>query len=254
MTTTPTPHANSLHPFYDTLSEGPYTFQGCYDLGAALDPNSAANFGNMTGWLRDAPKLKAGLGTCAHCGMAISLICIVRVGNGDLYGIGSDCVEKCSTGGIWRGAKAALASRRNQQSRQRAAAKAAAKWEAGREAREAAIAESNRRIAAATAEAKQIVLARINALEGILEALVGHMVLGIWRADYAAEARHTFGTNGGFCPPHEASNFGQSLAVQLIATGQLSPRQAYYAAKMIIGNPKKANQAAFDDLVATLSK
>ena len=58
----------ALHPFYETLGPGPYRFVGCYDLGAALDPTSAANFGNMTGWLQEAPKLKAGLGTCAHCG------------------------------------------------------------------------------------------------------------------------------------------------------------------------------------------
>jgi hypothetical protein len=253
MISQPTPAANRLHPFYTTLGEGPYTFQGCYDLGEALNPNSAANFGNQRGWLAGAPRLKAGLGTCAHCGQGISIICIVRTGNGDLYGIGSDCVEKCSTGGIWRGVKAAIALRRRDKARAKSAAKAAAKREAERPAREAAIAASNAAFAAAVAEAKGNLLARIDAFEGVLEALVGHIVLGAWRADYAAEVKHTFGVQGGFCPPHDASNFGQSLAVQLIATGRLSPRQAYFAAKIVVGNPKKANQEAFDDLVQHLS-
>lgn len=60
-TLAPTPAPTALHPFYGTLGPGPYRFVGCYDLGAAQDPNTAANFGNMRGWLADAPKLKAGL-------------------------------------------------------------------------------------------------------------------------------------------------------------------------------------------------
>lgn len=242
----------SLHPFYETLGPGPYRFTGCYDMGEAMDSTSAANFGSMRGWLADAPKLKAGLGTCAHCGMAIMLVCIVQVGNGDLYGVGSDCVEKCSTGGIWKGAKAALASRRNKMVRARKAAAAAVKWEAGREAREKAIAESLRELAKANAIRKAEKLARFDRFDGVLSSLVDHITLTKWKDDYTYELLHTFGHDAHFSPPCDASNFYHSLAIQLIAHGSLSSRQAEYAAKAMMGRRTHANGNAFDELKSTL--
>jgi hypothetical protein len=35
-----------------------------------------------------------GAGTCAHCGHAILNICQVQIGNGEVYGVGTDCIEK----------------------------------------------------------------------------------------------------------------------------------------------------------------
>lgn len=144
MSTTDTSLA--LHPFFLAgMGEGPYRFTGCYDLGEAMNPNTAANFGNMRGWAADAPKLKAGLGTCACCGMGISIICIIKNAAGELYGVGSDCVEKTDNEGICRkGVKAALALRNRAKRQAKAAAKRKAEWEAGREARE----EHNRNAAA----------------------------------------------------------------------------------------------------------
>jgi hypothetical protein len=242
-----------LHPFYETLGPGPYRFVGCYDMGEAMDSTSAANFGNMRGWQADAPKLKAGLGTCAHCGMAIMLICIVQVGNGDQYGIGSDCVEKCSSGGIWKGAKAALASRRNEMARSRKAAAAAVKWEAGRDAREKAIAESLRELAKRNAVSKAEKLARFIRFDGVLSSLVDHITLAKWREDYTDEALHTFGHDAHFSPPCDASNFYHSLAIQLIAHGSLSPRQAEYATKAVMGRQTQKNTAAFDALKLSIT-
>jgi hypothetical protein len=248
MTTAPT----ALHPFFETLGPGPYRFVGCYDLAADMDPTSAANFGNMTGWLPYAPKLKAGLGTCAHCGTAIMNICIVRVGNGDLYGVGEDCVEKCSHGGLWKGAKAALAARRNAMARERKAAKRAAQWEAERPEREKAIAEAQAAHAKILAGLKAQRLARFDL--GILTALVDHITLDQWRTHYAAEAHHTYGQHDArFSPPCDASNFFHSLAIQLIEHGSLSPRQAEYAAKAALGRCTSKNADAFEALKNSLT-
>ena len=247
VTTTP-----GLHPFYATLGEGPYKFLYCYDLGEAMNPNSAANFGNMTGWIKDAPKLKAGLGTCAHCGMGINIVCVVRVGNGDLYGIGSDCVEKCSTGGIWKGVKAAIALRRKQKERAKREAKRRAQWDVERPAREAAQAEHSKVLKAAKEAKKVVILARIEQLRSVLGALAGD-ALTTWEANYTNEVAHTCGSDGYFSPPCDIANFYHSLAIQLIQTGSLSPRQAHYAAGAVLGRRCKRNEQDFDNLIASLT-
>lgn len=84
------------HPFERTLGPGPYRFAGFFDLGACL---AALNAGNVEGYNNglaslNALGLKSGGGTCSHCGMAIINIFIVKTGNGDLYGVGSDCIAK----------------------------------------------------------------------------------------------------------------------------------------------------------------
>lgn len=128
----------SLHPFFESgMGEGPYHFVGVYDMGEAMNPNSAANFGNMRGMLADAPKLKAGLGTCSCCGMGIMIICIIKNAAGELYGVGSDCVEKADGQGIMKkGVAATLALRRKELARVKRQKAAALKWEAERPARE----------------------------------------------------------------------------------------------------------------------
>jgi hypothetical protein len=85
------------HPFVATLGEGPFAFVGTYDIGAALAHQQA--FGSTEQAFRDAPRLEAGMGTCAHCGHAILTVCIIRRGDGKLFGVGSDCVFKAAHGG-----------------------------------------------------------------------------------------------------------------------------------------------------------
>lgn len=44
--------------------------------------------------MASAPKVEAGMGTCAHCGTAITLIQIVETGEGKKFGVDSDCILK----------------------------------------------------------------------------------------------------------------------------------------------------------------
>lgn len=85
-----------IHPFQNTIGPGPYRFVGTYDMGAALAHQQS--FGDTAAAFRDAPRLEAGMGTCAHCGQAILNICIVRRGDGKLYGVGTDCIMKTDDG------------------------------------------------------------------------------------------------------------------------------------------------------------
>jgi len=85
----------TAHPFERTLGAGPYRFIDTFNLGEAL---SALGAGNVMGYdfaMARLPNLEAGAGTCAHCHHSISFICIVRRGDGKLYGVGSDCIAKC---------------------------------------------------------------------------------------------------------------------------------------------------------------
>ena len=95
---TQTEKSTRRHPFSFTLGEGPYEFVGIYDLGEALARVTEGLCGTQDA-LRDAPKLEKGCGSCAHCGHGILTICIVRSGDGKLYGVGSDCVEKVNAEG-----------------------------------------------------------------------------------------------------------------------------------------------------------
>jgi hypothetical protein len=82
------------HPFARTLGPAPYSFVGTFDLGACLAALQAGNVNGYNNGLAMAPKVEAGMGTCAHCGMAITLICLVKTGENKLYGVGSDCINK----------------------------------------------------------------------------------------------------------------------------------------------------------------
>lgn len=82
------------HPFERTLGIGPYRFVGTFDLGACIAALQAGNVNGYNNGLAMAPKIERGMGTCAHCGHAITLICIVKTGDGKLYGVGSDCIAK----------------------------------------------------------------------------------------------------------------------------------------------------------------
>ena len=76
--------ASKLHPFETSIGAGPYTFAG---FGKIV-------FDERKGAVYYGPRLEDGCGTCAHCGMGITNIFIIKAGNGKLYGVGSSCIEK----------------------------------------------------------------------------------------------------------------------------------------------------------------
>jgi len=93
MTETGEQERKVAHPFARAgMGVGPWRFVGV----AQIPPTSLgeANPDAYNNALRDLPKLKAGLGTCACCGMAIMNIFIVRDSAGDLWGVGCDCIRK----------------------------------------------------------------------------------------------------------------------------------------------------------------
>lgn len=74
------------HPFSYTLGYGPYHFRFMFTI---IKPSEACPTGNY----HTLPtNLKAGCGTCAHCGQGIMNVFVISIGNGDLYGVGCDCV------------------------------------------------------------------------------------------------------------------------------------------------------------------
>ena len=213
---------NAAHPFYAAgFGEGPYYFVGCFDLAEATDSDSAANFGNMRGWLNDAPRLKAGMGTCACCGHAIMQICIVRTGNGDLYGVGSDCIEKLGDAGLSKDAAAAIALRTKIKARKRSQVRAAAALAARqlKTAQAAGFTTWTEYVAdhQAKQKADQDRQAQDQAAK-LAERLapIAHVVEAL-----KIEAR--------------SSDFHRSLYDQLTNTGSLSPRQAACALKTAYG-------------------
>jgi hypothetical protein len=217
----------TVHPFLEAgMGEGPYAYVGNYDLSEAMNPDSAANFGNMTGFLSEAPKLKAGMGTCACCGMTIMNICIIRDGAGDLWGVGTDCVEKTGDAGIAKKALAASALRSKAKRRAEAAKRAVAKFEAGRPAREQAQREWAEKEAVRKAELDAAKLSRLSKLS----------------PDYRhAITRLSEGSDG---------DFYRSLASQLLEDGSLSPRQVHFLAKAFGRDGSKAYTAAYDEISA----
>lgn len=83
---------SSTHPFAKTLGPGPYRFLGAVQI---IKPSEAMPEGNYRQLRQETPsRFVRGMGTCAHCGMAIMNVYFVEVGNGDVYGVGSDCIMK----------------------------------------------------------------------------------------------------------------------------------------------------------------
>lgn len=75
------------HPFERTLGPGPYAFVGYFRI--AISPNKGAH---TVGAMH--PRFVRGAGTCAHCGAAILNVYQVQTGNGDVFGVGCDCIEQ----------------------------------------------------------------------------------------------------------------------------------------------------------------
>lgn len=112
------------HPFeLAGMGVGPYTFGGIYEM-PNLSEQSASTFGNGNPYAEiNSLKLKAGAGTCANCGMAISVICVVVDSNGDRWGVGSDCIDKIGEPALCSAAKVAVARRRSRKAAMRREAK-----------------------------------------------------------------------------------------------------------------------------------
>jgi hypothetical protein len=83
----------NAHPFAH-LGPAPYKLVGLFTLPSRslLEANPEA----YNRALREAPKVKAGIGTCAHCGTEIANVFIIQCSNGDRYGVGCDCILKVS--------------------------------------------------------------------------------------------------------------------------------------------------------------
>lgn len=80
----------TVHPFQRTLGPGPYRFVGMFTINIQAGQRGLPYVNSHEVHAR----FKTGAGTCAHCGHAILNVCQIQVGNGDVYGIGIDCVEK----------------------------------------------------------------------------------------------------------------------------------------------------------------
>lgn len=80
-----------VHPFQRTLGPGPYRFIGMFTINieAGKMGRPYVNPHEMH------TNFVSGCGTCAHCGHAILNVCQVMIGNGEVYGVGTDCIEKC---------------------------------------------------------------------------------------------------------------------------------------------------------------
>lgn len=123
--------ATQAHPFeISGMGVGPYRFVGIYEMPTPGD-GSAAMFANADPFSEiRALVLKAGAGTCACCGMAITVICVVIDGVGDRWGVGSDCIEKIGEPALCNAAKVAVAKRRAKMARSRRDEKCAAQRQA----------------------------------------------------------------------------------------------------------------------------
>jgi hypothetical protein len=79
-----------VHPFQKTLGDGPYRYVGMFyiNIQAGQQGRPYVNPHDIH------PRFVTGAGTCAHCGQAILNVCQIQIGNGDVYGVGIDCVNK----------------------------------------------------------------------------------------------------------------------------------------------------------------
>ena len=80
------------HPFESTLGAGPYRFVGSFSIIKPCENMPEGNYSQIAKTLHK--NFVRGSGTCAHCGMAIMNVFQVETGNGEVYGVGCDCIMK----------------------------------------------------------------------------------------------------------------------------------------------------------------
>lgn len=224
---TTTTTEEKAHPFEIAgMGVGPYRTGGIFEIPRPGD-GSARMFANLDPYaeVRDL-KLKAGAGTCACCGMAIMIICVVIDANGDRWGVGSDCVMKAGEKALGDKIKVALAKRRRAIERD----KREAKRNAQREAFEAAIATDKR---ALPGETNGQMRQRLNAEYDAERA----------RQAEASKAREESLKDILTALDGQRSHFFASLAAQL-RNGPLTGRQATFVIKAVLGNRWDGTQAA----------
>lgn len=235
MQTTTEPKSKA-HPYeLAGMGQGPYSFGGIIEM-PNLSEDSAANFGNADPYAEiHAAGLKDGAGTCACCGMGIRVICIVIDWAGDKYGVGSDCIEKINDPALCDAAKVAVAKRRNRM----AADRRDAEREAKRIAFQAQPATDSRALPGETngqlqARMNAAFYARVDAAE---------KAQAERKIQFAAVIRSLMDAGSGFCID----------MADALSRGALTERQAECVAKCHLGRRSKANAAAFDALIATLT-
>jgi len=79
-----------VHEFERTLGKGPYRFIGMFTISLEAGRMGRPYYDERL----VHPKFVRGAGTCAHCGHAILNVCQVQIGNGDVFGVGTDCIAK----------------------------------------------------------------------------------------------------------------------------------------------------------------
>lgn len=211
----------ALHPFYSALGDGPYRV-----VGFASMPSPVLAAHNPTAYnsaLGELPRnLVNGRGSCAICGQGIMNVVIVTNGAGQRWGVGSDCALKADDPGISRGVKAHQAELRRTQRQARAQRRYALRMELERPEREARAKAWELARAEADARRNAAVQRRLDGLPaGFLDAL-------------RAKAR--------------GSDFHASLLSQLEQSGDLSPRQAVFAARVAGRAGSAAYEATYNAL------
>ncbi len=194
------------------MGPSPFRFLYAFSIPSAslAEHNPTAYNNALAAMPRD---LVSGCGTCSHCGMAIMNIFVVQNAEGKKYGVGCDCVEKHGGSGLVSKMKLA----KQKMEREKREAKAAAKWEADRPAREIRIAEANR-IAEEKKQAVKIALAARLAAQH-------PEVIKFVNENAKPDQWDTYSDNG----------FLESLAKQIRNNGYLSERQWEFVAKSILG-------------------
>jgi hypothetical protein len=223
---------SKLHPFESAgMGRGPYRWVGMVEM-PNLSEDGAATFGGGNPYAEvQSYNMKAGAGTCACCGMAISIVCVVRDADGNNWGVGSDCIEKAGDSHIGNYAEIAIRQRRN--------AKASQRREAKRQANHAAwlIAPSREN----PSETNQQRIDRQNAERKARE------------QSYQAEVDARKVQFADVLNVLTGNDFYKSLAEQL-SRGPLSQRQAECAAKAVLGRWTKKNNDEVIELIARLTE
>ena len=78
------------HPYVKTLGAGPYKYVGFVHIDKAAGAQGRPYYDPAA----VHANIKGGIGTCAHCGKGILNVYQVQIGNGDVYGVGSECILK----------------------------------------------------------------------------------------------------------------------------------------------------------------
>ncbi len=178
-----------------SMGVAPFTFAGVFTL-----PSKSLAEQNPSAYiaaLREAPTLKAGLGTCAHCGMAIMNIYIVRDSAGDLWGVGCECIRHITDDvavidaaqkakkEAERAKRAEAAAKRREADRAKRQAEHDARLEAER-VRNGGLTDAEIR----AQEHQRCIAARMQAVQPILEALAGET------SQFCSSIRHEMAQDG----------------------------------------------------------